>query len=140
MSDSPPTFAQLLTHEHFLRRLARSVLKDPHGAEDLVQETWLRAAVRGPRSGSGIRAWLAMALRSLASNRRMEDARRLRRERAVARPEGLSSVSDILELEQRRQDLVDALLRLSAALREVLLLRFYDELPPREIGKSLGLE
>ena len=34
---------QLLTHDAFVRGLARSLVRDEHGADDLVQDTWLVA-------------------------------------------------------------------------------------------------
>jgi DNA-directed RNA polymerase specialized sigma24 family protein len=40
MSDAAPVPSDLLAHAALLRRLARTLLGDAHGAEDVVQETW----------------------------------------------------------------------------------------------------
>jgi len=63
-----------------LRRLARGLLYDRHGAEDVVQEAWLAALASGPRS-MPLGAWLACTVRRLAQNRRRAEARRRERER-----------------------------------------------------------
>src|SRR5688572_31863943 len=81
-----PTAAVLLQHGRFVQSLARALLRDPHAAEDVAQETWLQwwrsgAAVAAPR------AWLRRAVRHLAHNRRRADERR-------ARHEGLSATED----------------------------------------------
>ena len=37
----PPDLAELLTHADWVRRLARDLVRDKHGDEDVVQETVL---------------------------------------------------------------------------------------------------
>lgn len=76
-----------------LRRLARGLVFDRHGAEDVVQEAWL-AALRTQPPATNLGAWLAGAVRNLAGNRRREEARRSLREHIAARPEALPSAGE----------------------------------------------
>jgi RNA polymerase sigma-70 factor (ECF subfamily) len=130
--------AALLEHEGFLRGLAARLTADPGTADDVVAETWL-AAVRRPPKAGGLRGWLTTVARNAARTIRRRDVRRGRREGAAARPQGAPSPSEVLEREEARRLLVGALLRLEPAYRDVVLLRFYEGLPPREVALRLGI-
>lgn len=120
---------ELLLHADFLRRLAGELVG--REGEDLVQEVWLRALRRPPRSGERLKAWLATTAKNLVANRRRDEGRRLSRERnAPSRDAGPSS-EEILAREETRANLVRAVLALEDPLREALLLRYYEGLPPR---------
>lgn len=59
-------------------RLARSLTRDPAEAEDLVQETYVRAVKAWPKfdlRDHGIRPWLVRILHNLHLSRRTRDAR-----------------------------------------------------------------
>ena len=69
----------ILSHAGSLRRLARSLLADPHAAEDVLQETWLVAMQRPPGRLDGhesLGGWLRAVVRSLALKRRRGESRR----------------------------------------------------------------
>ena len=55
-------------HEHTeaLRRLARTLIRNPAEADDVVQTTWVRAlqSQDRPDRGQGLRFWLLRVLRS----------------------------------------------------------------------------
>jgi DNA-directed RNA polymerase specialized sigma24 family protein len=78
----------LLRHAGFLRALARALLADEHGADDAVQDTWVRALERPPRDARRSRSWLARVLRNVIVDRRRSDAARARRDRAMVPPGG----------------------------------------------------
>jgi RNA polymerase sigma-70 factor (ECF subfamily) len=82
-----PAPEALLAHHSFLVSLARSLVGDEHAAEDAVQETWVRALERPPRSASGARAWLARVTASRARNSIRGASRRRAREARGARAE-----------------------------------------------------
>ncbi len=125
----------LLGEEPFVRNLARSLLFDEHQVDDVVQQTWV-AAMKASR---GSRSWLASVVRSRASNVR-RDAQRVRdREHAGARVETLPSTSELLEREELRRNVVEAVGALPEKYRVVVLLRFYEGLPPRKIATELGV-
>ena len=52
------TLDELLRHERFVRRLARIASRRAGDADDLVQETWLRAAEHPPHPGGSALGWL----------------------------------------------------------------------------------
>src|ERR1041385_5800924 len=100
----------LLASAAWMRRLALSLARDEAAADDLVQETWLKALERrGPDRGP-TRGWLRAVLRNFAF-RRMRSERRLRaRELRAASPESSEATSERLlervELERRGAGLV----------------------------------
>jgi len=134
-----PLSSDLLEHAGALRRLARGILGDAHAAEDVVQETWVRALERPParagRDGT-LSGWLASVARSLALRKKRGDARRDARE-AAAPP-----AADARGLQERRRalaSLTDAVLALDEPYQSAILLRFYDDLPPRAAAARLGV-
>lgn len=129
----------LLLHDAFIRRLALSLVGDPHTADDLTQDVWV-AALQGRSAPRGApRAWLAGIGRRLAAHGRRTDARRRRREQLAAHEEAVPSVAEIAAREAVRRDVVEAVLGLDEAYRSVVLLRFFEDLPPRQIALRLGL-
>jgi RNA polymerase sigma-70 factor (ECF subfamily) len=129
----------LLRHAGFLHHLASRLVRDPGTADDVVQETMLRALDRPPEPRQGIRAWLAAVARNAARMTRRAEARRAARERAAARPESVVTPEGVREREAARREVVAAVLRLGEPHRDVVLLRFYEGLPPREAAARLGL-
>src|SRR5262245_58685842 len=47
----------------WLRRLAARLVRDPHSADDAVQDTLLTVLEQGPRARPALRAWLSVVLR-----------------------------------------------------------------------------
>ncbi|MCY3003060.1 MAG: sigma-70 family RNA polymerase sigma factor [Planctomycetota bacterium] len=129
---------EVVAHGAALRSLARALVGEQH-ADDAVQETWLRYLERRPATGTGLGGWLATVLRRLVSNERRADERRAQRERDGARPEVLDEPT-LREREELLRSVVDAVLTLEPAYREVVMLRWFEGLPPRDIARRLGLE
>ena len=129
----------LLDQEDTIRRIARSLLSDESQVDDVVQEAWLRAYQSPPRYSGGLRAWLSTVTRRIASKQRRRDLARAQREERVARDETYPSPDVILEREQIRQQLVNAVLSLPEHYRGILLLRYFEERNSREIALQLGL-
>ena len=61
--------AELELQRAFLQRLARQLVRGEAAAEDLVQETFLRALQHPPASATALRSWLTRVARHLAINR-----------------------------------------------------------------------
>lgn len=129
---------RLLAHADFVRSVAIALLRDSHAAEDVVQETFVAALRSGPDRGS-LRGWLGGVARNLALLRRRRDLRATAREARVARPEGVPSPVDVLERERLRRRVVAAVLALSEPYRATLLLRYFEDLPPREVARRMGV-
>jgi len=128
----------LLAQHRWLARLAGRLVRGA-GADDLAQETLVRALEASP-GGPPSRGWLArIAQRERAHGARRERARREREVRA-ARGEATGSTLDALERIATQRELARLVLELPPAQREVIALRFWDDLPPRRIAQRLGLD
>jgi len=136
--DSTDPAQALLIHDGFVRALARSLLVDRDAADDVAQDTWVAALERGAAAVS-LPRWLAGVVRNRAGKHARSEGRRQQRERAVARGEGAPSDEEILEREAVRARVVAAVLLLEGPHRECVLLRFYENLPPRAIAARLGV-
>ena len=122
-----------------MQALAVSLLADGHRAEDVVQESYLAALRHPPHSADSLRAWLGRVVRNVASNIRRGEARRTDREGQVARSDVVVSTEEIVRRIGVERQVADALLEVSEAYRSALYLRFYEDLPPREIARRLGI-
>lgn len=139
MSDPiPPRAESLLSQLGWLHRLARSLVRDEHQADDLTQETLLAAIERPPDvRGGGLRGFLATVARRRAATSARGEERRLRREREVGlreEPTGANSPEELLERAELQRALVNCVMELDDPYREVLLLRFFEGYSPREIA------
>ncbi len=139
MSTPPLDPEALLAHDPAIRAIARSLLLDDDRAADVVQQTFAAAVARAAAPIPPLRAWLAAVARNLALEVRRRDARRLRREQRAARPERLPSALEVREREETRAAVVEAVLALEEPFRSALLLRFFEDLPPRAIARELGV-
>lgn len=138
--DAAPGLEALLAHAEWVRVLARNLLRDPARAADLEQELWLRVLKRPPPVLDDPRAWLGTVLRRLAfTGARAGRRRREREDRAgLERSTPSGPAEEVLLEAERARDLAALVLELAAPEREVVLLRFYRDLPPRRIAAELG--
>ena len=95
----PPSIAILAADQDFVRRLARTLLRDDNDADDVAQQAWLDARCVDPRK------------------RHRDAARRAARERAAARPETLPSTVDVLSFEANRRTVVEAVYKAGADVK-----------------------
>lgn len=115
----------------------RSLASDLIGrgeADDLVQETMLRAWRSPPPERRGLRPWLATILRNLASNHRRDEERRRSREQehnAVSAASG----GDPREPETLRA-VTEALWQLPEPYQRMLTLRYFAGRTPTEIAQQ----
>jgi RNA polymerase sigma factor (sigma-70 family) len=147
---SPHAFAD------FYEQLAPQVLRffarrtgDPHRAVDLTAETFARAFERRRdfrgASDEQAAAWLwRIARNELAGDRRsraveLAAVRRLGLERHVLIDEELVEVERLIATEELRAQIQDALEVLPDDQREVVRLRFIDELSYDEMAQKLGV-
>lgn len=135
---SPVPIEALLAHQGYVRALARQLVRDPHAAEDLAQETWLKASASPPREHASLGGWFARVLRNRASNVRRDTNRRTSRERDVARSESIepTDVAERVELEAR---VVRAVLALREPYRGVILGRYYEDTSTAELARRQGV-
>ncbi len=135
-----PRFApeRLLEHVAWVRRLAARLIDDHHAADDVAQETLAIALRGGPRDASRARPWLAAIARSVASRMRRTRRRREARELVAASAEALDATDEIVARASLQRAVVDAVLALAEPYRTIILRRFFDELPSREIARRRG--
>lgn len=148
----PSVFDELLSrYQHRLYRYLVRIVRDPALAEDFFQQTWLRVVEKSrqydPRRS--FEAWLFTIARNLA----LDHFRRYRPE-SLDEPEpgdpsgeprearlearGPSALDRILE-RQRSEQISAALAMLPLIYREVLTLRFEEEMKLEEIAGVLDL-
>jgi len=138
---SPMNLDALLSHADWVRALAADILGDSHRAEDAVQETWLAAVQHTggrPDEPRG-RAWLARVVRNAARMTLRGESRRRRREAARAAPEAQPSVAETLERIALQEEIAAAVRGLESPDREIVALRYFEGLAPREIARRQGL-
>jgi RNA polymerase sigma-70 factor (ECF subfamily) len=121
-------------------------LRDPHAAEDLTAQVFLRAlaGLRGFReqrdgAGSSFKVWLFQIARNTVSNERRRGRRHPHAplDAAVEMP----AADDVQAMAAEHDELRAALAaidKLPPDRRRALVLRFVDELDAREIGQVLG--
>jgi len=128
----------LLQHEPFVRAVVRGLLADEDRVRDVVQETWLTALRRPPRTAGSLGAWLARVAGNLARDTQRDASRRRGREADVARPERVESVEDSHARLAAQREVVDVVLALEEPYKSVVLLRYYQDLRAPEIAERLG--
>lgn len=144
-----PSGEQLLeaavhAHSRLIYRVAYSILRNHHDAEDVTQETFVRALrhVRKLDQIEDMRAWLARIAWRIALDRKpssspmtMDDLEERGEEaRSLAVP------ADEVVLEQHLHGLLGPMIAsLPMKLRAPLVLSTLEELSPRDIGAILGI-
>ncbi|MEE8142320.1 MAG: sigma-70 family RNA polymerase sigma factor [Planctomycetota bacterium] len=129
----------LLAHVGWLRSLARSLVRDPHLAEDLSQETCVAALENPPPESRSLRSWLKVVLRNFAYQGARRDLRRLSREQRAASKDEVPSTLELVERVATQRRVVEAVLSLDEPYLSAVLLRYFQDLPPRKIAVRLGV-
>jgi len=117
-----------------------SLCKNHELAEDLLQETFLKALLALPDGHTNMRAWLYMVARNLFFNYSKKEKQKAQIEILVEMPdEKAGAILDALLEEERSRLLYLALQRLDTTKREVLLLQYFAGLSQRDIAAVLHL-
>jgi RNA polymerase sigma-70 factor, ECF subfamily len=154
LEGDPSAFRTLVRrHDKYLYRIARSILLDDHDAEDIVQETFIRAftGLRSFRGSASFRTWLTRIVLNEANRRRRRqrstvdlDALRADQERRSSSrlysmiapdidPESSAAQSQIRRLLEK------AIGDLPAAFRIVVVMRDVEEVGTEETASLLGI-
>lgn len=123
------------SHREFVRAVARRLLLDDHGAEDVAQDALLAAIENPPVVGDSPRAWLATVALNLSRNVLRQRERRAIREAHAARPESAPSPADVDQQLRTQAAVVAAVRALREPYRTAVWMRWYEDMPPREIAK-----
>lgn len=137
----PPTAEALLAHGLFLRRLASRLVRTEEEAEDAVQDAWV-AVLERHREERGPTRWIAYAtgvVKRRAARRARDVVRQSARERRAARSEGQPNTADIAARLEVQRLLAEAVSRLEEPNRTTIVLRYFDDLPPRAIAERMAV-
>jgi RNA polymerase sigma-70 factor (ECF subfamily) len=128
-------------HNQRLFRVARAVVPSSADAEDIVQETYLRAFANLARfeGRSSVVTWLSRIALHEALRWRRRQRRRGTGSSAVERAQSNQSGECPVEREEMRTTLSAALDSLPAAMRAVVMLRLVEGLSTRETAACLRL-
>ncbi len=111
------------------------LLHDPHLAQDVVQETFIRAWQKGLLRQETEKAWLTRVAVNLC-----RDEYRSRWFRHTDRritPEDMSLPADAPQMDD---DLLERVHRLPAREREVIVMHYWNDLSPAEIAGMLNID
>lgn len=131
---------QMLEHSQWLSSLARHLVRDPEEADDLVQDTWAAALRNGPRDEACYRSWLGRVLRNTAILSFRRRSRRQVRERLAAVKESVAGPEESVQKLEILRQIVDLVLSLDEACRDVVVLRYFEGLSGTEIARRLDLK
>ena len=138
----------IVRYQHRLLRYLLYLTSNREMAEDLFQEVWMRVLVRGAQFNGQARVdtWLFTIARNLVIDQRRkktmssldelfegksEDDRPMSFELAADEPTPFDRFSNL----EDRERIAGALMELDTLYREVLVLRFHEELSLEEISK-----
>src|SRR6202142_4191691 len=138
----------IVRYQHRLLRYLLFLTGNQETAEDLFQEVWMRVLTRGSQFNGKARfeTWLFTIARNLVIDQRRkrtmssldelfdvggEDDRPMSFEVADDQPTPFDRFSNV----EDREQIAEALLQLDTVYREVLVLRFHEELSLDEIAK-----
>src|SRR5208282_4979260 len=121
----------IVRFQHRLMRYLLFLTGNRDTAEDIFQEVWMRVLVRGDQFDGRARfeTWLFTIARNLVIDQRRK--RTMTFEVVADEPTPFDRVSNL----EDREKIAAALLELDTLHREVLALRFYEELSLEEIAK-----
>jgi RNA polymerase sigma-70 factor (ECF subfamily) len=122
------------SHVRLVQALALSRTGEAGAAEDVTQETFLRAwrnfGEVGPLPPPAQRAWLLRTARNLAIDRWR---RQQRESQAIPDPQPEAWPAEL------QMDVAAALAELAEGDRELVMMRYVEEMNSREIGEVLGV-
>ncbi len=137
--DTSLTPETLLQHGRFVRELARSLVRDPHLADDVAQETWTRWLERPPRAAERPKSWLRAVVRSLALNTLRARGRRAEHEQLAHRREVPPSPADESEQVDLLRRVVEAVVELDEPYRNTILALHFRGLDARALAQQSGV-
>jgi RNA polymerase sigma-70 factor (ECF subfamily) len=127
----------LLEHSSWVRSLAQR-LASGADAEDVEQAAWLAALQSRAERGAPVREWFSAIVRNVARQQKRSAGRRADHETRSARSDELPSTVELLARAELQRKLVGAVMQLEEPYRTAVLLRYFENLPPRELAARLG--
>lgn len=135
MADNQALLLMMQQYGAHVVGLCTLLLKDAHLAQDVAQETFIRAWKQGNLRQETEKAWLTRVAVNLC-----RDEQRSRWFRHVDRritPEELPLQADAPDTDS---DLLDSVHRLPAWEREVIVMHYWNDMSPEDIAKLLNID
>ena len=132
----------MVTHQQAVFRLAFLLLGDPDDAEDVAQDSFLRAwkALGGFDPARPLRPWLLSITANLARNRRRSAGRYFAALMRAFRDEPASeSIEDQSSQKFQANELWKAVQKLNLLDQQIVYLRYFLELPVMETAQILDV-
>ncbi len=129
--------SRLRDQSAWLRELARRLV-GTSAAEDLAQDTMVRALEAPPADDRPVRPWLVRVLRNTARMRARAEQRRTRRETAASDAESVVRDPSIQMLETHRT-LCELVLALDEPLRRTIVARYVEGISLAELARRDGV-
>ena len=132
---------QLVAQYGWVKTVAKNLVRDPFGADDVAQETVLAALVAPPADAPNVerlRAWLGRVAFNMSQLAARRNARRRTREERVAQDEALASAVDHLAKVSLSEHVVGAVTELEEPYRTAVELRYFEGLSTADIARRTG--
>jgi len=135
--DEPAVRRLITIHQGLLFTIAFRMVGEPETARDLIQETFIRAfrKIGDLRTPEHFRSWLCAICRRVV----LDHLRREKRKRTVPLEEVEVIVPDDRAVIRKRMIVQDALSRLSARDRMLLVLAYYQGNSLREVAHTMKI-
>lgn len=133
-TDEQEMLRMMAAYGTYLVGLCTLLLKDADLAQDVAQETFLRAWKKGRLVRETERAWLTRVAVNIC-----RDEMRSRWFRHVDRRVTPEALPIPVEAGQVETDVLDVVQRLPAREREVIVMHYWNDLSPEEIAQVLGV-
>jgi RNA polymerase sigma-70 factor (ECF subfamily) len=137
--NAPPPLDELLARREWVRRFARTLAKDDATADDLAQDAWVATIEHPPRHADAPAGWLRRVLVRRAMDVARGARRRADRENAASRPDVAPSTADVVAAAESHRRVVEAVMALDEPYRTTVLLRFFEDLPPRDVAARMNV-
>lgn len=139
MTPVPDDTERLLAETGWVHDLARRLVAGGDRADDVAQETLVRALRRPLGPIDNLRGWLAAVAQSVARRFHRDDQRRARAFAQLPERGPAESAAAVFERTQRQRDVMTAVLALAEPYRSAVLLRFQAGLGYAAIAAQLGV-
>lgn len=134
MHDPSDLDRELQRHALGLRGLAKELVRDAHAAEDIAQDTLCRAASRRDLQPGPLGGWLYRTAVNFARQWRRRSMRERARFEALPPPAHQAATDELLSRAETLRAVTDAVLSLDEPYQSTVLMRYFEDLPPRTIA------
>ena len=135
MADNQALLLMMQQYGAHVVGLCTLLLKDAHLAQDVAQETFIRAWKQGNLRQETEKAWLTRVAVNLCRDE--QRSRWFRHEDRRITPEDLPLQADAPDTDS---DLLDSVHRLPAREREVIVMHYWNDMSPEDIAKLLNID